>query len=330
MTDTTSHYRLRMVAALIARNDVADLLAYIAPEEQRTITPMVNALAVLEIAERDDVIREYERAARTEPEFVLLADVHPAWIVDVLLHESPRIIGLIMRFLPSRHTRYVLEHLPHTVREQLPHMVEAFAVSDAVLRLVRRWFEQHFTPTHDLHAVATLDFTAISALSLDELAALIHDLGIQEMAHAFARMPKEAVKLILNRLPFDDAQALMKRLSDCTKIDPQLERDARYSILELRLEQGASAELIAEVGALALAKAFQSHHYSMLATLKQKLPPRLAYLLQRDVDMALFASAVPLAIERQSLILSRFAALIESGVLRHEWKARLETSASAA
>ncbi|MBI2343185.1 MAG: hypothetical protein HYV02_02430 [Deltaproteobacteria bacterium] len=252
-------------------------------------------------------------------EVVILNDIHPAWLVELLATESPRVIGLLLRFLPSRHARYLLDHLPPHIRERLPHIVDAFAVSETIVRIVRRRFESHFLPIAPTEELAEFDCRALHRLTLDDITTLLYDLGVHELAMAFRHIAQPALRLLLNRLSFHDAQRLVQRIASLGRIDPTLERDARYTILNMSLEGSDPETLIREIGVQAFVKALLPQHLPMVYALRQKLPPVLAYLLQRDTDMHLPNNQPVLAALRQHQILLRVASLSRDERIDVRW-----------
>lgn len=318
-----NHYRERTVACFMARCEDVELAMYGPVEEEAFVCARVAPLLDIPDEERREVLHEQMAGIQTAEASVMLSDIHPNWLVDILAHESPRVVGLLLRYLPSRHSRFVMEQLPASLRRRLPHVVDAFAVSDVVMRIVRQRFESHFLPVRPASQVEVLDFANISALRLQDLEVLIHDLGIEELALALAHMSTPALRLILNRLPFAEAQSLSERIRGLAAIDPHLEREARYGILETSFERGAPASMMQEIGIQFLAKAMQSQHISMVPMLKQKLPPKLAYLLQRDADIHVLGNHGGMATKRQHRILCRVAQLARGGQIDSTWFSRL-------
>ncbi|MBI4237066.1 MAG: hypothetical protein HY696_01450 [Deltaproteobacteria bacterium] len=324
MNGIGNHYRERMIATLIARQSGAVALHDYAPAvETVALQERVAALQALPDSEREAAIDEQLQTLRTAQELVLLGEIHPSWLVDILLHESPRVIGLILRFLPSRHTRYVLEHLPTALREQLPSVVDAFAVSDVVLKIIRHRFESHFAPARLASQVEELSIQTLHGLNLVELETLIRDLGVDELAMAFGHMSTAALRMLLNRLPFVEAKALKSRIAELRGLDQRQEQEARYTVLEVPLERKDPEGLISEVGILALAKAFSPRELPSLPIIKQKLPPRLAYLLQRDVDTHVLAAHSAITEARQARVLRRIGVLARQQLIDAAWLERL-------
>lgn len=323
MEGLANHYRERAVACLMLRDAQPALLDYAPQGEVEGLRARLADFAAIPEAERAEAVAEHLAGIRTAEEVVMLCEVHPSWLVDILVRESPRVIGIVLRFLPSRHARYVMQHLPAPLRAQLPHVVDAFGVSDPVLRIVRHYFESHFIPVRPAQHCEQLDFATLQVLSLDDVDRVIHDVGIDEMALAFRAVARSALRVVLNRLPFADAKALTERIASLQQVDPLLEREARFAILELSFEQTGADMVLREIGIQALAKAIQPAQLPMVGILKQKLAPRLAYLLQRDIDTFVPAQHPQLVPLRQQRILTRIARLSQRGLIDQAWFAKL-------
>lgn len=332
MEALANHYRERTVALLAMLYDpsrAASICSYCLPEEADGLAGRIKSLADIEIGERKNVLREKLDGMRVAEDVVLLGEVHPAWFTQVLEKESPRIVGLLLRYLPSKHVRYLMEHLPAELRGRLPSIVDTFGVSPAILKLVRCFFEAHFVPIRPLKPVESFGFHDIVNLRADELEALVHDLGIQELAHAFRDLDRRAIQVVLNRLQFRDAKALKERIEGLSDGFEGIERDAKYTIFEIGVEEGGPAAVLNEVGIHCLAKALLGLQIELVEVVKQKLAPRLGYLLLRCVERYRGRTYPALTAQRRKMILDRLRALSSSGLLDPQWKhLLLETAKS--
>lgn len=315
-----NHFRERALALLIVRaagasTPDARLTDYGPAAEAEAIAARVAVLAAATPDERAEAVVDQLAGLRAAESVVLMSEIHPGWLTDILAQESPRVVGLLLRYLPSQHARAVLEQLPPGLRNRLPHIVDAFAVSDTIQRIVRRRFESRFLPVRPRTTLDQFTFATLDALSIQEWQVLLHDLGIHEMALALGTLNRAAVRVIFNRLDFADAKALHARLAAVQSADPRLARDARYCLLELSLEASTPSQLLREIGIQALARALALHDLPMLARIKQKLPPAQACLLGRDADMALPNAHAQLTGLRQREILLRIGVLSREGLI---------------
>lgn len=322
-----NHFRERMLTCLLVQWQLpATLLEYGPVDEAAAMQERLAMFTQVSDAERLALAAEQQLQIATATDVALLSDIHPSWLVDLLAREAPRVVGLLLRFLPSKHARFVIEHLPHGIREQLPSVVDAFAVPDAVLRMIRHRFEAHFLPMRTERRDGEFGFAHLPELSIDELVILVHDLGVEELAIALRHLPKSALRVLLNRLPFADGKMLADRMARLHLVSDALERDVRYSILEMNFDRASADQLIREIGIQALAKAMLPTDLAMVGWLKQKLAPQLAYLLQREVDTHVPANQDALAQARQLRILHRIGALAQAHIFDPAWLTRLPES----
>lgn len=323
MEELSNHYRERTVACLMAQYEQADLSDYAPEAEAASLAERYATWMAMDAAERRERLGQQMHSLHTAEEIVMLGEIHPQWIADVLSRETPRVIGVMLRFLPSQHTRAVIEKLPATMRQRLPSVVESFSVPDAILRLIRQKFESHFLPVKPMHHVEELSFAELSALSLRDLRAVLHDIGIEELARAFRRLAKPALRLLLNRLNFADAQSLSRRIGMLDDDDPTLDRDAQNALLGMSFEHVNPDILIDEIAIVALAKSLRIEDLPMVRILQQKLPPHLAYVLQRDAETHVRSNHPEIVRTRQQRIMLRVGELVHAERLDRVWWDRL-------
>ncbi|MDZ4224677.1 MAG: hypothetical protein U1D33_02090, partial [bacterium] len=117
MTAHPIHIQVAGILALKEGPEEArELLAHASPEAQKTLA------AVLEHFDSETAEQQL-KALCAQESFSGIAEIHPAWLVEALKKESPRVIGVILRHLPSKHVRYLLEHLPKRTVMQLPKLI---------------------------------------------------------------------------------------------------------------------------------------------------------------------------------------------------------------
>ena len=299
------HSRTDIVAMLIASFG-ADDIAIFAPkgEEELYLENKFNDVS------KDECTRLIKEDMTLDSEEISnLSDIHPAWILKALESESPKIIGIILRWLPSRHVRYILEHLPKRVKMNLPKLVDSFAVPTPILNLVKRGFERKFQVLKPRSDKKIASLNDIVFLSPDDLEKLFRDLGIHELAMAFNGIDQAGIRVLLNRMNVTSARMLQSRIKSVAETNPALLKDARYTILEVALDQEDVERLLMEIGMAAFSKAMKD--LSAFPYIQMKLDPTVSYIFKRHVNQ--HASINKLATERQALILERLGLLIKAG-----------------
>jgi hypothetical protein len=238
-----------------------------------------------------------------------LSEIHPAWIAKALENESPKIIGIILRWLPSHHVRYILEHLPKRIKMSLPNLVESFAVPTQILGLIKRGFEKKFPNIPSRNGAKIERFEDIALLKSQDLETLFRDLGLQELAMAFQHVETDGIKILLNRMSVTHARALQQRMKDIQGGDASLFRDARYTILEVALDQEDVQRLLLELGLAAFSKALAND--KIFSQVQLKLDPVISHIFKRLVDQ--HAGLCKQAEGRRDLVMERLDILTRAG-----------------
>lgn len=314
--------RQRMVATLAvieSGEKAADLAAFVCDDEKGSLKSAIESCLKIDPTEREFKLRQQARSQLSSEQWSGLAEVHPAWILEELKNESPRIIGIILRYLPSRHVRYLLEHLPPTIRFAIPNVVEAFSVPGPVLDVIRRRFESRFQPLHLSRSIENFGFDQLYYLRGDELEVFFKDLGLQELAMALHGISGKSLGVLLNRLSLKDAKRLQRRMRSLGTVSNVLKRQARYTVLEVEGEHLGPEHLLMEIGLAAFARAISPTHHDLFRMLEIKLDPRISYVLKRYIDERLEKNTKDVAEERQNLILSRVAALAGENLIDQSW-----------
>jgi len=248
-----------------------------------------------------------------------LAEIHPAWILEELRTESPRIIGIILRYLPSRHVRYLLEHLPPTVRFAIPNVVEAFSVPKPILDVIRRRFESRFQRLHLSRSFDHFGFEQLYYLRGEELEVFFRDLGLQELAMALHGISSKTLNVLFNRLSLRDAKRLQQRVKTLGNVSQIVKRQAMYTVLDVEGEHLGPEHLLLEIGLAAFARSITPENHNLFRRLEIKLDPRISYVLKRHIDERLEKNTAAVIEERQSIILSRVAALAHENLIDQSW-----------
>lgn len=259
----------------------------------------------------------------SQESFSGLDQIHPAWLLETLKKESPRVIGVILRHLPSKHVRYLLEHLPRHLTARLPKLVEAFYVPSEILNEVRRRFESHFVPMPVSHQIESFSFEHLYYLKAEELEILFHELGLSELSLSFVGSPRRVLNVMLNRFNIREAKEILSRLKQFQTEPGWFFQDARYSVLELvGVGLGAQA-FLAELGILSMAKAFDRSQIALFETLKQKLAPERAYLLKRYLEEQWGAANSQTTGKRQEWVLEHLRQMSNKGLVDGVWQMSL-------
>lgn len=289
---------LQVIAALslLEESEVyPPLLDYVSQEQRGPLQKIVEAFSKIDV-------KQHLTALHAQDDFSGLAEIHPGWLLELLREESPRVIGIILRHLPSRHVRFLLEHLPKRVTLRLPKLIEAFYVPTELLKVIRRRVERHFVPLYISHQISAFEFDHLYYLKIEELERLFSDLGLSELALSLVGSSKKVLKVVLNRFMIGEAKEILKRMKSFQGEPRGFVQDARYSVLELRKETIGPKRFLEELGLLCVAKSLKGSQIPYLA-LRQRMAPEKAYLFKRYFEEAKAASHLDKVARRQSWIL---------------------------
>jgi hypothetical protein len=314
--------RLRIVAAMAVLNDggkASDILAFTSAGEQDALKTAMDSNLAIDAADREFKLKGAISAMVASDRWSGLAEIHPAWLLEELKHESPRIIGIILRYLPSRHVRWLLENLPPAVRFAIPNIIEAFSVPQPVLDVIRTRFESRFATIRVSRSPESFGFEQLYYLRGDELEALFRDLGLQELAMALHGLSGKSLTYLYNRLSLKDAKKLQNRIKSMEHVSDALKRQSRFTVLEVEGENLGPDNLLMEIGLAAFARAVSKDHEELSRLIEIKLDPRISYVLKRYIDERADKNTRAAAEERRTIILSRVASLARENLIDESW-----------
>lgn len=312
----TESITLQTVLALALRENPAEagsLLAYASADHQ---ADGASVLASLQSAGEMD---QYLRALRAREGFSGLAEIHPDWLLEVLQEESPRVIGVVLRYLPSKQVRVLLERLPPRVRLKLPKMIEAFYVPGEILEMIRSRLERRFVPIRVSHQSQLFRFEHLVYLKVEEMDVLFRDLGLSELALAFVGSSRKVLQTILNRFNIGDAKEILRRLRPIQGEAKWFVQDAKYSILELNGKSLGVELFLIHLGLLSLAKGAVGTDPVFANAFRQKLALESAREFKQFLDEKQLARAPEREAKRQDWILNHVRRLCAEGKIEAPW-----------
>lgn len=313
--------RERAFSALAVRFDgdeAMSLCDFVSDSDKERFSGLIENYAAKENAE--DAMESLIMNLRASENFSTIAEVHPAWILEKLKVESPRVIGMILRFLPSKHVRYILKNLEPIVCKQIPEMVESFSVDPKIIEVIRARFESSFLPMRVSRSLDELGFENLYNLSGTEMDEVLKELGILEMALGLTSIPKSAIKIVYNRLDIRDAKKLKSRLEDAEFAPAELKSSARTNLLQVDPEKHGAEKVLKMLGLTFIACSIKKGDEKLVALVMQKMDPSDGYLLKRLIDEKMRFSPVELVLERRrELVLKIVASLAREGRIDSAW-----------
>lgn len=323
MSNLHTNNRLQTVAliAVLHEGDRAkELLEFLGEGDRRACERRITNVIESTQSKRSEKVWQRLNGLIASEKFSGIAEIHPAWILEALKDESPRIMGIIMRYLPSKQVRYILEHLPTNVKTKIPTLLESFAVPNEILDVIRHRFESRFLPIHISKTQERFDFDQIYYLRGGELRLLFAELGLCEIALALAGLGEKLLSVVLNRLKLKDAKRLHLRMDELKGASEELKQQARYAILETEGEYAGSEEMLVEVGMASFAKAVSAEDGETYALIRQKLSPHESYQLKRAIEEQALGNPPALVEERRNVVLKSIAKLASEGSIDQQWE----------
>ena len=213
-----------------------------------------------------------------------LGDIDPGWFLEVLKNERPQTIGLILRNLPGEQAKFILDHLPSSLRKKLPKTEDCLKTPQELVEMIRTRFETQFPHLSVPEKTDEINLHHLYFVKTEELLGFFRDLGIDQLAKAFKGIHKTAFKALLNRLPIKDAKEMQTRVKTLEKVSKRELREAQMLLLNLPIETIDPDLLFLEVGMVFFSRAISRQDTEFIRALEYKLPPKWGYLLKRYVD----------------------------------------------
>jgi hypothetical protein len=156
-------------------------------------------------------------------------------------------------------------------------------------------------------------FGDLARLSSSDLEALFKDIGLHELAMAFHNVDPSSIRVLLNRMSIATARALQQRMKDVVASDEAVLKDARYTILEVALDQEDIDKLLIEAGLAAFSKSMENG--DAYSSIRLKLDPVISYIFKRYVDQ--YAGVCKLTKQRQAIVMDRYGLLSKAGIIEN-------------
>ncbi|MCE9623996.1 MAG: hypothetical protein K8R69_00875 [Deltaproteobacteria bacterium] len=220
----------------------------------------------------------------SEGKVSLWSQADPGWILDSLRGESPLVWALVFRELPRAKVGRVLAELPKEMRKLVKSMANNVP-ADQVWAHLKKGLEARFPAVSREIWDHPVDFINFHRLSADQFMLLMRELGLSEMAVAFAKVDRTATRAILHRLGVEEAKELRNRIKKGGHDSPEVMREAQMNILSLEVEKLKTEELTLEIGFSVFSRAFGPEHRSLTPIFVYKIPPRYGYVLKRYLDL---------------------------------------------
>ncbi|HEX5035692.1 MAG TPA: FliG C-terminal domain-containing protein [bacterium] len=247
------------------------------------------------------------------------SDIHPGWILEKLEGESPRVLGILCRFLTGDKVKYLIEHLPESRRKLLPKVNESYKVAPQVAEIVRELSAKKLSFQVPVSG-GSFSFAHITVLKTDDLRTVFRDLGIEEIRRAFKDVEPQVLRAFLARFVPKMAREIRERIDHGGSVSSESRNEAQRHLVSLPLEKLPVEDLFREIGYSVFAQALEVEDMVWADMVYHKLPPEEGYRLKRVLQDTVKRRPIAAVEARRQEILGRIASLAKSGAIRKYWK----------
>ncbi len=279
--------RWKMVVYLASLEDeenAFELYRFIPQELEKPLVEATRQLLSLPKKERERGLKaELKKIIHSEHQDIL-AQINPGWFLEVLKQESPLLISLILKNLPSDSAKFILEKLSPEIREKLPGTEKQISVSSEWMDIVKSCFESRFPLRFVPSLEEQTDLPHFYFLKTEQWLVFLRELGVNQLAKAFQGVDRSAFKALMHRLSLRDAKELQAQAKQLSEVSSRELKEAQMLLLALPVDTLNPEELFLEVGIAFFTKGLVAQDEKFVQALQYKLPPKTGYLLKRYVE----------------------------------------------
>lgn len=284
LQDLTERQQAFLLIAALKEGDRAPALLEFQDEGRlESSREVLDALLKTKKPRQEELERSLA-ALGAEGKMSLWSQADAGWIVDSLRGESPLVWALVFRELPRAKVGRVLAELPKEMRKLVKAMSN-YCPADQIWAVLKKRLESRFPSISRELWEHPGDFEVFHLLSTDQFLHLMRELGLSEMAVAFAKVDRTATRAILHRLGVEEAKELRGRIKQGGQYSLEMMREAQMNILSLEVEKLKTEELTLEIGFSVFSRAFGHEHRKLTPIFIYKLPPHYGYILKRYLDL---------------------------------------------
>ena len=175
--------------------------------------------------------------------------------------------------MPASLARQVVEKLPADLKAALPQRAELQKVPLTILKLVRARFDEKFASMPVLESeLRSIGFKDLMVLEGKELVAVTRQLGLDELAHAFAAVGKRALAELLARLPRNNAEELIAAVRRVDPADVEEVKVAQRFLSRVLDGFTHTEELFQKAGLYRMSKALTFEEADLVRQMCQRFP----------------------------------------------------------
>ena len=314
--------RQEMLAALCLMGEGGkgqDLFAFASPQDQERLNRIADDWLKegRSKVDRKELLTHIQRLTRLKG-FSVLEEIHPGWVLEKLKEESPRLFGLLCRFMTGEKVQYLIKHLPPHERKRLPKVSETYGVSPPIAEMVRGLIEKKLALDFPPRTGDTFAFPHIAWMKADDLRTLFWDLGLDEIRKAFYDVEPQIFRPFLSRFSSQEAKEIRGRIESGRPVPPEVKTEAQKHLVSLSLDQLPPEGLFREIGYSVFARSLLPEDLAWAEIVCQKLSPEEGYRLKRILQESV--AAKPEAAVKKEAVVGRISFLALKGLIRRYWR----------
>lgn len=273
-----------LVSLLLDGDGALALLSFLQTGERNILEPALKELLTLSKPERNKTIVSEMKQLKEEATKSPLAEIHPDWILEALVKEPPRVIAIVLKYLPSEHVRSILDRLPPEVLQNLPRLSQLSHMDEELFLTMRSDFENRFRVSDTWSGPVGHSFESIPHLSRFKLEMMFRELGYAELAMAILSLNEKGIDFILARLEKKEATILKRHVEQKRKVPLLRLKQAQSHFLSLDLNRTSTEGLVMDAGFFVFSKSLLPQDSQAILLMKRHFSKIVANQLQKYID----------------------------------------------
>ncbi|OGP15432.1 MAG: hypothetical protein A3I75_07030 [Deltaproteobacteria bacterium RIFCSPLOWO2_02_FULL_50_16] len=297
----------------------ATLFRFLPPEEEGPLKEFASKIWSQKKEHRSKDVIQKIKEVFVQKKMSILHEVHPGWIAERLKDESPRVLGVLCRYLPGETVKYLIDHLPKAQAQNLPKINETFAVSSDLILWIKDILEKKFAHPSLPALEERFSFSHIGLMSGKDLMTLFRELGLEEIRKAFSQVEVQSLKVFFSRFSVNDTRELKARILDAPPCHSEEKKIAQQHIVTMELQALSAEALFYEIGFSYFAHAILPSESQWVEAVCERLSPQDGYVLKRFIKEYASKRSEGLQQKFREEILRRIFYLTEKRKIRKYW-----------
>lgn len=272
-----------LTSLLFASQQYEALLQYMPSEIQKQYLEKAKMLLAIERNERVALMIAQLKRLLLYQRQTPLTLIHPSWVTFVLQRDNPALVAALFSQLPSSLVRQILPLLPPEMQAYIAGAHEP--VSELVAQVVLRVVESRFEPMPREEVSEKLLFRDVISLRPNEILIVLHEIGIRQVAAAFAGLGLKNAALLLSKFPQEVISDVIDAIQNIV-VTTKMEEEAARRYLVFVFDEFVSTEIVfRKAGSYFFACAAMTQPQIFQRQMAQRLPREDGLRLLSDIAL---------------------------------------------